>query len=61
MAALQDLWPGNKGVLAMDLEMKVPAEAHRLLLEGDFSNPIAAAVAFQMSLEIHVEAVHDLG
>jgi len=48
-------------VLAMDLEMKVPAEAHRLLLEDDFLNPIAAAVAFQMSLEIHVEAVHDLG
>ena len=45
----------------MDLEMKVPAEAHRPLSEDDLSNPIAVAAAFQMSLEIHVEAVRDSG
>ena len=45
----------------MDLEMKVLAEAHRPLSEGDLSNPIAAAAAFQMSLEIHEEADHGSG
>jgi hypothetical protein len=45
----------------MDLEMKAPVEVHRPLLEDDPSNPIAAAAAFQMSLDIHVEAAHDLG
>ena len=45
----------------MDLEMKALVEVHRPLLEDDPSNPTAAAAAFQMSLDIHVEAAHDLG